>query len=327
MTGPVFKNNAVGVLAASYTDTATSITLSGGQGDKFPSPTPGNWFPITVVDAANNIEIMRCDVRSGDTLTVVRGQEGTNARALAAGEKVEHRLTAGAIEAVRDAPLVASQIPNGFITGAMIAPLAITSGKIALGNVGGNQLFQGRFIHEGFLDVGVAELNLGFKPVQQGGGVGQDANKINLGWAVATTKFKLSVDGLDKGNLLVEVHDGTVNTAGYRGLVTNVQNNDYTFGFVDNGRQVLHTSTSSHSYFIPTDAAVHILIGGIIKIVNHGNAGGSGSGAVAIVPPPGVVLVWLPSGSVGARTLGSPGTCMLEKMDATTWWIYGMGVS
>jgi hypothetical protein len=313
---PIFTNNAVGTLAASYTPDATALTLSGGQGDKFPSPLAGEFFPVTVVNPANEIEVVWCTAKTGDTLTVVRGQEGTTARALAAGEKAEHRLTAGAINSISSAPLTAARFPTapGIITGAMIAAGAITTGKIANGAVGGNQLFQGRFIHESFLDIGAAAANLGFTPVKQMG-----AYVVSLEWLNATTKLQLAIDGAVKGNVLYEVHDGTVNSGGYRALPTNVQNSDYTFGFVDNGRQVLHTA-GNNVYSIPTDAAVHILIGGLIKVVNRG-------GSVVISPPAGVVLRWLPSNAVGARTLAAPGTCVLEKMDGTEWWVYGMGLS
>lgn len=323
MATPVFKNNAVGTLAASYGAAATAITLTGGQGNKFPTPAVGiEWFPVTVVDAANNIEIMRCTAISLDTLTVVRGQEGTVARALAAGERVEHRLTAQAIKEILEAPLVPSQIPDGFVTGRMIAPLAITTGKIALGAIGGDQLFQGRFIHEGFLDVGAAAANLGFTPVQQGGVAGMAANKITLGWsAAAPLKLQFALDGVFKGNLFYEIHDGTVNSGGYRGLPQNVQNANYVFGLVDSGRQVLHTG-GSHTYTIPTDAAVPLLIGSVIKIVNR-----EGVGPITINTAAGVNLIWVPSGAIGARTLTSPCTVVLEKMDGLNWWIYGSGIS
>jgi len=322
MATPIFTNNAVGVLAASYGAGATAITLSGGQGNKFPAPGAGEWFPVTVVDASNTIEIMRCTARAADTLTVVRGQEGTLARALGAGERVEHRLTAQAIKEILSAPLTAAQIPNGFITGPMIAAGAITTGKIALGAVGGDQLFQGRFIHEGFLDVGAALANLGFTPVQQGGITGMGANKVILGWATAAPfKLKLNIDNTDQGNILTEKHDGTVNSAGYRGLVQNVQNANYTFGLVDSGRQVLHTG-GAHTYTIPADAPVPLLIGSVIKVVNR-----EGVGPITINAAAGVNLIWVPSGAVGARTLTSPCTVVLEKMDGNNWWIYGNGIT
>ncbi|HEY8354298.1 MAG TPA: glycosyl hydrolase family 28-related protein [Methylophilaceae bacterium] len=93
-------NNASGILAMAISDSATSLTLRSGHGSRFPALGPEDWFPITVVRASDptQLEIMRCIGRVGDTLTVVRGQEGTAQRAFPAGSVVEMRLTAGTLE-------------------------------------------------------------------------------------------------------------------------------------------------------------------------------------------------------------------------------------
>ena len=95
-----FSNNASGTLAASITAAATSITLTTGQGALFPAMSAGDYFFATLVDSSNNLEIVRVNARSSDTLTVVRGQDGTTARTYAAGDKVELRVTAAALTAV-----------------------------------------------------------------------------------------------------------------------------------------------------------------------------------------------------------------------------------
>jgi hypothetical protein len=318
MAGPVFTNNAVGALAGSYSAGATAITLVAGQGAKFPSPGAGDWFPLTIVNPANAIEIMRCTARTADTFTVARGQEGTAAMALGAGDKVEHRLTAGAIIAIRDRPLIPSQIPNGFITAEMIGLQQIQGPHYALGSVTGPVIVAGA-VNASHLAAGAALGNLGFTPVQQGGGIDQTDVKLKIGWSITAQKLKLDVDGGDKGNILTERSDGSINSAGYRGLPQSVQNNDYVFGLGDAGRQVLHY-TGNHTYFVPTDAAMPALIGTVIKVVNR-------EGFVTFVPAGGVTLTWVPSGATGARVLSAPGTCVLEKMDGFNWWIYGPGLS
>lgn len=45
-----------------------------------------------------------------------------------------------------------------------------------------------------------AQADLGFTPVEQGGGVGHGSNKINLGWDDVSAR--LTVDGLDQGRLV-----------------------------------------------------------------------------------------------------------------------------
>lgn len=93
----LFANNAQSTLAAPITSAATSITLQTGGGAAFPSPTSGQQFSVTLSDAATGslIEIAYCTARSGDTLTVIRGREGTTAQAYNAGDIAANLFTAG----------------------------------------------------------------------------------------------------------------------------------------------------------------------------------------------------------------------------------------
>ncbi|WP_421849899.1 hypothetical protein [Oricola sp.] len=96
MAVALFANNASSTLASTITAGATTISVQSGDEGKFPSPSGGDWFPVTVVDASGNMEIMRCTARSGVNLTVTRAQESTTAYAFTAGARVELRATAGA---------------------------------------------------------------------------------------------------------------------------------------------------------------------------------------------------------------------------------------
>lgn len=89
-------NNASSTLAGAINSSVTSLSVASGDASKFPSLGAGEWFPLTVVDSAGNMEIMRVTARSGATLTVTRGQEGTTAKSFAAGSKCDIRLTAAA---------------------------------------------------------------------------------------------------------------------------------------------------------------------------------------------------------------------------------------
>lgn len=93
----LFSNNASAPIAASIIASDTTITVASGQGAEFPSPGIGQWFYATLVDSSNNLEIVKCTSRSSDTLTVVRGQDGTSARTYAAGSLIEVRLVAAAL--------------------------------------------------------------------------------------------------------------------------------------------------------------------------------------------------------------------------------------
>lgn len=97
--GVLFTNNAVSLLAADINAGDIDIQVSTASGALFPQPVDsGDWFPITVVNSIGGMEIMHCTVRAGDTLTVIRGREGTAARPFPATSNVDHRLTAAALK-------------------------------------------------------------------------------------------------------------------------------------------------------------------------------------------------------------------------------------
>lgn len=106
--GIKLSNNANATLAASITSSATSITVTSGQGARFPTLSAGDYFYATLIDTSNNLEIVKCTARSTDVLTVVRAQESTTARAYSAGDRLEVRLTAQTFTDAMNQVLVAS---------------------------------------------------------------------------------------------------------------------------------------------------------------------------------------------------------------------------
>lgn len=92
--GIKLTNNAFATLAAGINSSATSITLTSGQGARFPTLTASDYFYATLIDTSNNLEIVKCTARSTDVLTVVRAQETTTARAYSTGDRIEIRITA-----------------------------------------------------------------------------------------------------------------------------------------------------------------------------------------------------------------------------------------
>jgi len=94
MPGLLFTNNASAALASSITTSSTTITVTTGSGALFPAISGGNYFYATLTDSSNNLEIVKVTARATDVLTVVRAQEGTTARAYAAADKIELRVTA-----------------------------------------------------------------------------------------------------------------------------------------------------------------------------------------------------------------------------------------
>jgi len=99
MTILLFANNAKSFLASAISSTTTTATLASGTGSLFPSPTTGQGFKMTFVDAATGLlnEIVLVTARSGDTITIVRGQEGTTPQSWLANDLAGMYFTAGTI--------------------------------------------------------------------------------------------------------------------------------------------------------------------------------------------------------------------------------------
>jgi hypothetical protein len=124
MATQLFANNATGALASGITNVATSLTLVSGQGAFFPTPSGGDWFLLTLTQATgpeSSWEIVKCTGRSADTLTVVRGQEGTAGAAWSTA-KAELRVTAGTL-----VPAVAAG-QSGLLLGTDKTKLDATTG-------------------------------------------------------------------------------------------------------------------------------------------------------------------------------------------------------
>ncbi len=111
--GVKFSNNGHSTLAASAASNATSITVASGHGARFPSLSSGEYFYATLIDASNNLEIVKVTGRSSDVLTATRAQESTTARAYAIGDRIELRVTAAGIaDATNIDNIVPSQSGN-----------------------------------------------------------------------------------------------------------------------------------------------------------------------------------------------------------------------
>lgn len=91
-------NNAYGTISAGITSTATTITLDGGQGNRFPVLGAGEYFYATLIDTSNNLEVVKVTARSTDSMTVTRGEDNTVARAFSIGDRFELRPTAALFE-------------------------------------------------------------------------------------------------------------------------------------------------------------------------------------------------------------------------------------
>lgn len=91
-----FANNAATTLASGITNSATSISVQ--DGSVFPSLGAGDHTYLTFDNKNGTREIVKLTAISGNTLTVVRGQDGTAATSFNAADSVELRLTAALLD-------------------------------------------------------------------------------------------------------------------------------------------------------------------------------------------------------------------------------------
>lgn len=146
----LFTNNARALLASGITDSATSLTVEASKADLFPTANTGtgpvpaatNWFKVTLQDGAGNVEIVYVRTRtagSGIMSNLLRGQEGTTARAFSAGTVVGLRITAADVEGAIGAALNSVQLSgNQTIAGTKTFSSQIVASGGVQGNVTGN---------------------------------------------------------------------------------------------------------------------------------------------------------------------------------------------
>jgi hypothetical protein len=114
---------------------------------------------------------------------------------------------------------------------------------------------------------------------------------------------------------------GNVNTLTWnvpQGTARNAQNADYTLTAFDAGKLIYHSSSSPHTWTIPSNASVAFPLGTEITLSNEG----SGAVTVAITSD---TLRW--QSSTGSRTLAQNGLAKIIKLSDTVWRITGEGIS
>lgn len=94
----VFNDGAFSTLASSINDVTTQLTVTTGEGNRFPGVGANSDFCELVITQAGAVEtsyeIVKLVSRATDTFTIVRGWAGTTPQSWAAGSKVELRHSA-----------------------------------------------------------------------------------------------------------------------------------------------------------------------------------------------------------------------------------------
>lgn len=106
------SNLANGLLQGSLDTTSTTVNLQSGYGNIMPAvPFYITVTPFGQLSTMGNSEIMQVTARSGDTLTVVRGQRGTTAKSFINGDVISNGIYTEDI----DEKATKLSIPNGTV--------------------------------------------------------------------------------------------------------------------------------------------------------------------------------------------------------------------
>lgn len=222
-------NNAYATLAVAMNATDTIAQVATGKGDLFPVITGTDHTYISFENAAGAEEVMKVTARAlgSDSMTVVRGQDGTSAKSWIVGDIVECRPCAAVISdlqgefAAADAAIVASSIavtPVGGIasTNVQAALAELDTEKQAAGSYAAlagsstqtfnvaNATASTMAVNKGQADAayqpaGSYQPALGYTPVQQGTGPRQLTNVVKLGWS--GSRIAMGVDATDQGDI------------------------------------------------------------------------------------------------------------------------------
>ena len=236
----LFANNATTTLAGAISSGATSVNLAAGTGAKFPNPAAGQYFQLTLVDQATGLlnEVVSCTARSGDTLTIVRAQEGTSALSWLAGDLVSLYWTAGSASSLVQSAQLQIQPGNYAADTGSVNALAVTLSQppASLAAIIGAPIR----VKIANTNTGVATLNvnnLGATAIWTSAGAAISAGQLVAGgvaeFVYDGTNFQLiSWSGLSSSGVGVGSYTFSNITVGATGLVTAASNGVLTSGMV-----------------------------------------------------------------------------------------------
>lgn len=131
------SNNASTTLAGPIIPGATTLNVQSGAGALFPAPGANQYFTLTLNDAATGLrnEICWCTNVTGDTLTVIRAQEGTSAQSWIANDLASNFWTAGSMAVMAQQgqlqAFTSNQAPDVGSVNNVVAALTPTPGSLA----------------------------------------------------------------------------------------------------------------------------------------------------------------------------------------------------
>lgn len=96
--------------APSPATSGTSLVLASGGGAKMPAaPFNGNVWPTGAQPLDTNAEVVRVTLIAGDTLTIVRQQEGSAARTIVVGDQFSAAITVKTITDIETTAIIEAE--------------------------------------------------------------------------------------------------------------------------------------------------------------------------------------------------------------------------
>jgi hypothetical protein len=135
--GVILKNNATSTITTAISASDVGLAVAAGTGSLFPTLGASDYFYATLVSSGGTYEVIKVTARVGDTMTIVRAQEGTTAQSFVSGSRIEVRVTAASITDMVDEHDQASEIsfaPTGAISSTNVqdAIAELDSEKVSL---------------------------------------------------------------------------------------------------------------------------------------------------------------------------------------------------
>jgi hypothetical protein len=333
----VATNKASSTLAANINASATSITVVTGEGDRFPSPTGGDYTLVTLQNASGVREIVCIVGRSADVLTVgipgsaaanVAGRNYESIYGMAAaswviGDVVSVRPTAGLMEdavnfgttmlgaADKATPVDADQLSllDSAAAGALKtltwanvkATLKAYFDTLYLSVTGGT-------LTGGLTVTGDVTLTAGKKLVFEG--TTDDAHELTVN------------PGDPTADRVVTLPDDTCDL-GFRNIPQISKSVAYTTVLADAGKHILHPTadTTARTFTIDSNANVAYPVGTAITFINQAGAG------VITLAITADTMTLAGVGTTGDRTLTANGIATAVKITTTDWLVSGVGLS
>lgn len=343
----LFANNADSELNGAIASNTLSLTLKAGEGAKFPSPTGGDFFLVTLYQKVGatetNHEIVKCTARSGDVLTVVRAQEGTTARAFSNATPVDLRSTAGTLASKADVAsayvhpashppsIITQDASNRFVTDVEKAAwnakqaagtYATGTGSATGTNTGDNavnSLYSGlvNYTHPVNHPASIITQDSSNRFVTDAEKTTWNAKGVG---DVTLTDTQTLTNKTIHGNTNTLTVDGT-NSVGYKTIPQLDKTTAYTLVLGDAGKHVHKGDTTAFTVTIPDNSSVAFPIGTAITFVN---SAASGAMTIAITTD---TMRLAGAGTTGSRTLEAYGVATAIKVASTTWQISGVNLT